>query len=73
VENIEFSGAAVPDHNGAGIRLDETGLIVRSCYFHNNENGILTSNPYAGDILIEYSEFAANGYGDGYTHNFRTQ
>ncbi|MFV0564295.1 MAG: T9SS type A sorting domain-containing protein [Flavobacteriaceae bacterium] len=69
VENIEFSGAAVPDQNGAGIRLDGTGLTVRHCYFHDNENGILTSNPYAGDILIEFSEFNHNGYGDGYSHN----
>lgn len=69
VENIEFSGAAVPDQNGAGIRLDGSGLTVRFCYFHHNENGILTSNPGTGDILIEYSEFAYNGYGDGQSHN----
>ena len=69
VENIEFSGASVPDQNGAGIRLDGTGLIVRHCYFHDNENGILTGNPSAGDILIEYSEFGHNGYGDGFSHN----
>ena len=69
VEHIEFSGAIVPDKNGAGIRLDGTGITVRHCYFHNNENGILTNNPYAGDILIEYSEFGHNGYGDGFSHN----
>jgi len=69
VENIEFSGASVPDKNGAGIRLDGIGITVRNCYFHHNENGILTSNPQAGDLLIEYTEFAYNGYGDGYTHN----
>ncbi|MCC6723031.1 MAG: right-handed parallel beta-helix repeat-containing protein, partial [Saprospiraceae bacterium] len=69
VENIEFSGATVPDQNGAGIRLDGTGMTVRHCYFHHNQNGILTSNPYAGEILIEYTEFADSGYGDGYTHN----
>lgn len=69
VENMEFSGAAVPDHNGAGIRLDGVGMTIRHCYFHDNENGILTSNPNEGDIIIEYSEFGDNGYGDGYTHN----
>ena len=69
VENIEFSGATVPDNNGAGIRLDGTGLTVRYCYFHDNENGILTGNPGEGDILIEYTEFDHNGYGEGYTHN----
>ena len=68
VENIEFSGAKVADTNGAGIRQEGAGLTLRNCYFHDNENGILTA---AGDwdILIEYSEFAYNGYGDGYTHN----
>ncbi len=69
VENIEFSGAIVPDHNGAGIRLDGLGMTVRNCYFHDNEEGILTSNPYSGNILIEFSEFDHNGYSDGYSHN----
>ncbi len=69
VENIEFSGASVADQNGAGIRLEGTNLTVRRCYFHDNENGILTgTNPHS-KILVEYSEFANNGYGDGYSHN----
>ena len=67
VENIEFSEASVPDQNGAGIRADGSGLIIRNCFFHDNENGIL--GPDAGEVVIEYSEFANNGYGDGYTHN----
>lgn len=69
VENIEFSGSAVPDWNGAGIRLDGAGLTVRNCYFHDNENGILTSAGTTSDVLIEHSEFASNGHGDGYSHN----
>lgn len=69
VENIEFSGATVPDKNGAGIRLDGNEIIVRHCYFHDNENGILTNNTFAGEILIEYSEFGNNGFGDGLSHN----
>lgn len=69
VENIEFSGASVPDKNGAGIRLDGTGITIRQCYFHDCEDGILTSNPEAGDVLIEYCEFAHCGYGNGYSHN----
>jgi hypothetical protein len=68
VENIEFSEASVPDENGAGIRLDGGGLTIRNCYFHDNENGILGGDG-GGHVLIEYSEFSNNGFGDGYTHN----
>lgn len=66
VENVEFSGATVSDGNGAGIRQEGTGLTVQHCYFHDNENGILGG---AGNVVIEYSEFAYNGTGDGRTHN----
>ncbi len=69
VENIEFSEAAVPDRNGAGIRLDGDGLTVENCSFHHNENGILTANSGLGDIVITHTEFAYNGYGDGQSHN----
>jgi len=70
VENIEFSGCAVSDRNGAGIRLQgECGLIVRNCFFHDNEMGILTGAHPAGMVLIEHSEFARNGAGDGQSHN----
>jgi hypothetical protein len=67
-ENIEFSGSAVPDLNGAGIRSDAPGyLVVRNCYFHDNQNGMLGG----GDsLLIEYCTFDHNGIGDpGRTHN----
>lgn len=66
VENVEFSGAAVPDQNGAGIRANGPDLTICNGYFHDNEDGILGG---AGNMLIEYSEFAYNGFGDGYTHN----
>lgn len=69
VENIEFSGAVVPDKNGAGIRLDGVGVTVRNCNFHDNETGILTNSPYEGHILVEYTEFGHNGNGDGFSHN----
>lgn len=69
IENIEFSGATVPDKNGAGIRQEGNGLVVRNCYFHNNEDGILGGGDTESEVLIEYSEFAYNGHGDGYSHN----
>ena len=66
VENMEFSGAKVSDRNGAGIRAEGADLTVRHCYFHNNENGILGGK---GNVVIEHSEFAYNGHGDGRSHN----
>ena len=69
IESMEFSGAAVPDRNGAGIRLEGAGLTLRDCYFHHNENGILTGPRLESEVLIEHSEFAYNGFGDGYSHN----
>lgn len=69
IEGFEFSGATVPDHNGAGIRFETGSLTVRDCAFLDNENGILTSNNPELVLTIENSEFALNGYGDGFTHN----
>jgi hypothetical protein len=69
IEDIEFSGAKVPDRNGAGIRLEGPGLTVRNSYFHDNQNGILTGRNLESDIIIEHSEFARNGAGDGQSHN----
>jgi hypothetical protein len=68
VENIEFTGATVPDNNGAGIRAQGTNLTIRNCYFHDNQDGILTDGGNS-TILIEFSEFYHNGAGDGFSHN----
>jgi len=69
IENVEMFGARVPDQNGAALRLEGTGFILRQSFLHDNENGILANANTASDILIEYSEFGHNGFGDGYTHN----
>lgn len=69
IENLEFSGARVPDRNGAGIRLEGADLIVRNCRFIDNENGILANPSEHGRVIVERSEFARNGAGDGYSHN----
>ncbi len=68
VENIELSGAAIPDRNGAGIRIEGPGLTIRRCYFHDNEMGVLGGGGES-NIVIEFSEFARCGHGDGYSHN----
>lgn len=68
VEDIDFSGARVPDHNGAGIRFEKGHLVVRRCSFKDSENGILTAGGDA-TLEIENSEFGNNGDGSGSTHN----
>lgn len=69
IENIEFSGAAVPDGNGAAIRQEGANLTIRNCSFHDNEEGILAGDNAKSTILIEFSQFYQNGSGDGRTHN----
>jgi hypothetical protein len=61
VTNITFSGARVPDQNGAGIRAEGKNLTVRNSRFYDNENGILGGTVDGSTILIENSVFERNG------------
>jgi hypothetical protein len=66
VENLELAGAHISAENGlnaAGLRVEAKNLTVRSCFIHDNQNGILGGT--SGTITIEYSEFARNAAGDG--------
>jgi hypothetical protein len=69
VDNVEMYGAKVIDKNGAALRLEGTSFTLRNSFLHDNENGILTGVNTSSNILIEYTEFGHNGYGDGYSHN----
>ena len=74
LENFELSGAkisAANGGNGAGVRHQGTDLTLRNCFFHDNQDGILGSpaTDGTGTVLIESSDFANNGAGDGQTHN----
>ncbi|HTW26981.1 MAG TPA: hypothetical protein VME92_07630 [Acetobacteraceae bacterium] len=71
INGFSFSGASVPDNNGAGIRYEGGTLTLNNDYFHDNQEGLLGgySSPGVGTININHSEFAHNGAGDGYTHN----
>jgi Right handed beta helix region len=69
VEGIEFTGARVPDRNGAGIRHEGAKLVVRRCRFLDNETGILSSSNPQGELEILGCEFGHNGAGDGLSHN----
>lgn len=68
LENIELSGAKVPDKNGAGIRQEKGNLALIGCKLHNNENGILAGTVQDAELTVKKSEFYLNGYGDGYSH-----
>jgi hypothetical protein len=61
VEGIIFQNIAVPDRNGAGIRLQAGNLIVRESLFRDSEQGILTGNDPRGSIRIEQSTFSGLG------------
>ena len=75
-ENIEFSNAKCADNCqpiwGEAVLPQVT---IKNCYFHDNDNGLLTGNDTrsselrTNNILIENSEFSHNGRGDGNTHN----
>lgn len=66
VEGLECSGIAVPDRNGACIRLEGRNLTLRDVHFHDSEEGLLTGgNP--GIVRIESSLFERLGR-DGQAH-----
>lgn len=61
VEGLIFQNIAVPDRNGAGIRLQSGNLFVRESLFRESEQGILTANDPRGSIRIEQSTFSGLG------------
>lgn len=71
VRKITFEGAHVTDEdgkNGAGIRHQAGDLVVDTCVFRNNQNGILANGNRDASVTIRRSAFLGNGAGDGYTH-----
>ena len=68
IDGFGFTGATVPDNNGAGIRYEGGNLVVRNSVFWNNQDGILGNTDKNGSVLIQSSEFSHNGAGDGYSH-----
>jgi hypothetical protein len=61
VDGIVFQRMAVPDANGAGIRLEKGNLSVTRSVFRNSEQGILTAEDPAGEIIIDQSTFSGLG------------
>jgi len=69
IDRLEFTGAAVPDGNGAGIRYEGGNLVITNSWFHQNENGLLAAPSTNGTISIDRSQFSNNGTNTGKTHN----
>jgi hypothetical protein len=61
VRGITFTHAAVPDHNGAGIRAEGGNLTVEDSRFIDNEEGILAGGTPRVTIRVIRSEFRGNG------------
>jgi len=57
IENVEFSGAAVENTNGAGIRHEGGDLKLHKTFFHDNEFSILSGTLPEADIEITSSRF----------------
>jgi hypothetical protein len=61
IDGLVFQGYAVPDGNGAGIRLEQGALTVSYSVFRNSEQGILTAPDENGRITIDRSTFSRLG------------
>ncbi len=71
IQGFSFNGGSdgSPDGNVSGIRLESGNLSVNYCYFHDMQEGLLADPDATATVVINHSEFANNGTGDGYTHN----
>lgn len=61
VEGLIFANFAVPDGNGAGIRLERGDLTVHESWFRDSEEGILTGDDPGHAIVIDQSTFTHLG------------
>ncbi len=61
VEGIVFRNQRVSDGNGAGIRLEHGDLTVHQAWFHDSDEGILSADDPAGQVVIDHSTFARLG------------
>lgn len=65
VEGIVFTGMAVDDFNGAGIRLEQGELTVSQSWFRDSQQGILSNADSSGRIRIDKSTFTRLGTCEG--------
>ena len=61
IVGLECSDVRVRDKNGACVRLEGRNLTLRNVYFHDSEQGLITSLIASGSVLIEDSRFERLG------------
>lgn len=65
IAGLVFKNMAVPDDNGAGIRLEEGNLTITQSWFLDSQQGILTANGMPSRIVIDRSTFSGLGTCEG--------
>jgi hypothetical protein len=63
IRDLTLARARVPDRNGAGIREEGHGLILRRVQFVDNQVGLLDGSAGAGKITISDCSFEGGGIG----------
>lgn len=61
IEDVELTGSAVADRNGAGIRAEGADLELVRTSIHHNEMGVLVAASFRGTLAVRESEIFANG------------
>jgi hypothetical protein len=65
VIGMVFANIRVADKNGAGIRLEGGDLAISQSWFHDSEQGLLTSDNPGGAIVVDKSTFTRLGTCEG--------
>ena len=65
IEGIVFTGMAVEDGNGAGIRMEGGEVTVSQSWFRDSQQGILTHADPQGRLTIDKSTFTRLGTCEG--------
>ncbi|NVK54897.1 MAG: hypothetical protein HWE26_04730 [Alteromonadaceae bacterium] len=60
IENIECSGVAVRDNNGACVRQQGKNLTLSNVYFHDSQQGVLSGKD-TGRLLVQFSRLERLG------------
>jgi hypothetical protein len=69
LEDVDISGATVPDGNGAAIRHEAGNLRLERVQIHDNQNGVLgPANPVAAWLEMDDCDVYSNGTTTGQTH-----